>query len=294
MLFQCRGKKRPGFPFDDLPHELKELIWLYALPDEVPEMATYPAGLRPILPLGPRPDDEAECLVIHTAYPVLMHVCREWRDFAARRTMFRYSQVAGMEVPTRPFRPDLDVLYLPGRDADPIWFDDGRRGSLTRHVAMQAPAFLDHGARSLALMTYFRRLESLAIVLPSSAGHHRLADTFAAPTRRCRLVPIGRSALEDLGVLSVAQDRGPSRAPTVACASALLQWVKVVVQRTGQYLRATQERNPTLLGEEQEQEQTASPLSMPFETSAQTFVEYRYRNGKAEWVERQGGEEEYG
>ncbi|KAK9772607.1 hypothetical protein AB5N19_04870 [Seiridium cardinale] len=268
--------------FNILPLELKELVWLLSLPGEVSEVALLPAGLRPIIPLGPRPDDSAEHLVIYTAYPVLLHVCREWRVFAMARTTFRYCQAAMMDVPSRPFRTDLDVLYIPAVDSSPVWFSGDPRCSVTRHIAMQPHTFLNYGARSLALMTYFKNIETLTIVLPSSTGHHSLHATFAAPSKRCQLRRISNAALDDLGALSLVQDYGSSTSALgqVAKVSRFLKWIEVAVQRTTQYLQATQEWNPSGQGE---RDGCARPLRVG--ALAQTFVEYRFRNGTGGWTE---------
>jgi hypothetical protein len=275
-------------PINRLPLELKELIWQHALPGYVPEVALLPSGLRPIIPLGPRPDDSAEhSLVIYTAYPVLMHVCREWRAFAMVRTTFRYSQAAMMDVPSRPFQPELDVLYIPAGESSPVWFSKDHRCSISRHIAMQAKTFLSYGARSLALMTYFKKMETLTIVLPSSRGRHSLDTTFSAPTTRCRLRCIGDPALNDLGTLSVVQDCGQRAGASdqVVKVSDLLQWTLMVVERMTQYLHATQEWDPTEKSEEERGAQT-----QPFKALAQTFIKYRYRNGSCEWTEFCGRE----
>ncbi|ETS75709.1 hypothetical protein PFICI_12653 [Pestalotiopsis fici W106-1] len=274
-------------PFDKLPTELKEFIWQYSMPEHVPEIAILPAGLRPITPLGPRPDDSAEhSLVIKTAYPVGMHVCREWRVFAMARTAFRYSQFAMMDVPTRPFRPDLDILYIPALVSNPVWFSNDSRCEAVHHIAMQSETFLNYGARSLALMTYFRNMDTLTIILPASVGRHPLKTTFPAPRTRCRLRQIDNPALNDIDTLAVIQDCGQGNEPQEqeAKVSAFLHWVEMVVQRTAQYLQATRERDPNELVEAKQ-----SRLRRPFRAFAQTFVEYRYRNGTAHWEETPGG-----
>lgn len=272
--------------FNILPLELKELVWQHSLPEEVSEIALLPGGLRPIVPLGPRLDDSLEhCLVIYTAYPVLMHVCRDWRAFAVSRTTFRYSQAAMMEVPSRGFRLDLDNLYIPATNSSPVWFSGDVRCSLARHIAMQAQTFLSYGARSLALMTYFKNMETLTIILPSSTGRHSLHTTFSAPPGRCRLRRVSSVALNDPKMLAVVQETGQTTGgmSQAAMVSAFLQWVEVAVQRTAQYLRATQEWDPSRQGE---QDQSQTP---PFQALAQIFVEYHYRNGTGEWIERREG-----
>lgn len=270
-----------GCPFNQLPVELKELVWWHSLPGDVSEVAVYPSGLRPNIPLGlpPHHDDE-DLLLIRTAYPVLMHVCREWRAFAMARTKLRYSPVAMMEVPTRTFRPDLDILYLPAQGFTPVWFHARLCTIAARQVAMAPQVFLDCGAGSLALLTYFRHLEALTIVLPRSAGQLRLSETFTPPTRRCKLRPVSAAPLDDPEVLSVVLPG--CRQPVKT--SAFLRWIEEALHRTAQYLMATAEREP-----EATRARSRGVQPWRFQAHAQTIVEYHLRDGRPQWLENRGG-----
>ncbi|KAK8031928.1 hypothetical protein PG990_001662 [Apiospora arundinis] len=99
-------KEAATFPsFMNLPKELRDEIWQYAMPEgDVPELLFY----------GGPEDDEADGgppIMVNTGYPVLMHVCAESRALAQRATYFQYSRNADMKIPMRRFRPDLDVQY---------------------------------------------------------------------------------------------------------------------------------------------------------------------------------------
>ncbi|KAK1978502.1 hypothetical protein LZ30DRAFT_598993, partial [Colletotrichum cereale] len=56
--------------FGELPPEIRALIWLLALPEDEPEVCiVQPACNTP------------QSLIVYTAFPVLMHVCHESRQF---------------------------------------------------------------------------------------------------------------------------------------------------------------------------------------------------------------------
>ncbi|KAI0127569.1 hypothetical protein BJ170DRAFT_378831 [Xylariales sp. AK1849] len=260
-------------PFSKLPLELKAMIWRPVMPDNVSEVAMLTGSL-------PVDDGPAAHVVIYTAYPVLMHVCREWRAYAISQTVFRYSQLAGMDVPSRPFRPDIDVLYLSVGDFPPSWLNGEEHAPAVRHVATEPHLFLSYGVRTIPLFTYFKHLETISVVLPSSSGHHLLTDTSPVPTRRCRLRHINTSAMGDIAQLSIAPMGDPATGTVTRkmTVSKYLNLVAHLVHNMLNYLRATHE------GEES---QGRDPSTVEhFGVLAQTFVEYRPRGGRANWVER--------
>ncbi len=64
--------------FAHLPFELREQIWTFAMPDDVPEVRILEdADLLP--PTGQL--ESPECLLVRRAYPALMHTCHESRAF---------------------------------------------------------------------------------------------------------------------------------------------------------------------------------------------------------------------
>ncbi|KAK8001534.1 hypothetical protein PG991_013756 [Apiospora marii] len=101
------------FPmFMQLPKELRDAVWRYAIPEDVPELLFYdgPGSLWE--------DDGEDPVMVNTGYPALMHVCSESRVVARRETYFDYSRNAEAEIPMRKFRPDLDMQYLTVWDAE--------------------------------------------------------------------------------------------------------------------------------------------------------------------------------
>ncbi|KAK8066594.1 hypothetical protein PG997_013341 [Apiospora hydei] len=109
--------------FMQLPKELRDSIWAYALPEDVPELLFYDG---PELLLT---DERASSVLVNTGYPALMHVCAESRAVARRETYFEFSRDADAEVPRRRFRPELDVQHLTVWDAE-----DAAPGPGCRHV----------------------------------------------------------------------------------------------------------------------------------------------------------------
>ena len=100
------------FPrFMQLPKELRDAVWRYAMPEDVPEILFYDGP-------GSLEDDEEDPVMVNTGYPALMHVCSESRAVARRETYFDYSRNAEAEIPMRTFRPDLDMQYLTVWDAE--------------------------------------------------------------------------------------------------------------------------------------------------------------------------------
>ncbi|KAI0903122.1 hypothetical protein F4823DRAFT_619795 [Ustulina deusta] len=50
---------------------------------------------------------------VYTGFSPLLHVNLEARSIAQKRASFAYCHRAQCMVPVRPFRPELDVLYIP-------------------------------------------------------------------------------------------------------------------------------------------------------------------------------------
>lgn len=149
-------------PFPDLPLELQREIWQCVL-DQEPEPALhifrredvedeYPptfTGPRNVLPE----------LVDTDTHP-LMHVCRESRSMARRQLRFRHVRPDGTCLGAcRPFRPDLDALYVSSRDW-PVFFSEegslfpldegGERGPRPQQACLQHLALDARVAGTLA------------------------------------------------------------------------------------------------------------------------------------------------
>lgn len=105
--------------FKDLPVEIRSEIWAECLSN---------ADMQGIYFFDPEdfgirdereddqadPDWEVEREVI-VAFPSIMHVCHESREYAKSRLSFREDTVRSIDVPCRPYRPDQDAFYVPFR-----------------------------------------------------------------------------------------------------------------------------------------------------------------------------------
>ncbi|KAH9238022.1 hypothetical protein K456DRAFT_1721613 [Colletotrichum gloeosporioides 23] len=90
-----------------LPPEIRAMVWKFSLPDDVPEVCVFQ---KPSI----YATSVFSTLVVDTAFPALVHVCRETRYFVFNTKIsgisFRYSDLAGCDTPYRPFRNELDTL----------------------------------------------------------------------------------------------------------------------------------------------------------------------------------------
>lgn len=65
--------------FSNLPFEIRQSIWLFILPVDTPEVCLmWPVNLYQRYE-GPESALPSEPFVVDTAFPVLIHVCRESR-----------------------------------------------------------------------------------------------------------------------------------------------------------------------------------------------------------------------
>ncbi|XXG98916.1 Nem1-Spo7 phosphatase regulatory subunit [Hypoxylon texense] len=180
--------------FNDLPAELRYMIWRFALPDDSPEVC-IPWPLEEV-PLRRDPDGEIprrsrflEPFLVDTDFPVTMHVCRESREVAISSIHLRYSPVAGCPVPFRAFRPELDTLYVsvcrPPSDNNvvPRW----GQFPAARHLALDLHSLKDGSFLWILVGNPFLDVRSLTCVLPLSNAILDTAARFRPPVRRCRL-----------------------------------------------------------------------------------------------------------
>lgn len=108
--------------FKDLPVEIRSEIWAECLSN---------ADMQGIYFFDPEdfgikdereddqadPDWEVEREVI-VAFPSIMHVCHESREYAKTRLSFREDTVRSIDVPCRPYRPEKDAFFVPYRHFD--------------------------------------------------------------------------------------------------------------------------------------------------------------------------------
>lgn len=179
-------------PFSAIPLEVKQAIWQLALPDDEPEVCI-------IWPLNQNTFDQAaEPLLVDTAFPMLMHVCREWRDFVLSSTSgvrFRSSRQADCRVPYRLFRGSMDVLYACTTNFEMAvqclavdWEPGVKKHTLAtvRHLAVEWVVW-KRAAYWLPELVFrgCPDLQKVSVVFPSS--RRAMWNAFQAPARRCKL-----------------------------------------------------------------------------------------------------------
>lgn len=170
---------------DRVPPEIKIHILEFALPDDVPEVCI-------LWPLVLNSDDDFPSLplLVDTGFPVIMHVCSEWRDLVMNTRSFgvrlRESSLAGCAVPFRAFRPDLDTLYI-GACNHRFLTAHNFILATAENVALElASAFIwDNVANLIYGMT--KSLRTLSLVFNDYKETPHELSTFQAPARRCRL-----------------------------------------------------------------------------------------------------------
>ncbi|KAI6084440.1 hypothetical protein F4821DRAFT_170665 [Hypoxylon rubiginosum] len=182
-----------NFNLNELPTELRYMVWHFALPDDISEVC-IPWPLEEV-PKRWRPRDDPprstflEPFLVDTGFPVLMHVCRESREVAISLTRFRYSPIAGCPVPFRAFRPELDVLYVticrPPAPVNvvPRWGEFPE----AQHIALDLHSIKDGTFLWILVGNPFLDVRSLTCVLPASNAILDTAARFRPPVRRCRL-----------------------------------------------------------------------------------------------------------
>ncbi|KAI2464549.1 hypothetical protein F4781DRAFT_67023 [Annulohypoxylon bovei var. microspora] len=179
--------------FNDLPFELRSIVWEYALPDDTQEVC-IPWPLPEETPqrqFENRPIKFLEPFLVDTAFPVLMHVCHESRESAISRTRFRYSPVAGCPVPFRDFRPELDIMYhstyRPPTTTPGVKF--GVFAWNLKHLALDLHT-LRNGTYFWTAFSHYYYLRTITCILPASGSIVETAARFRPPVRRCRLRPV--------------------------------------------------------------------------------------------------------
>lgn len=182
-----------AFPlFNDLPLELRQLVWHFSLPADEPEVF-----LLRMAHLTTE-DDPSEPMTVDTAFPVLMHVCRESRDWVLQHsgTRFRSSTEAGgceVVAPFRRFLPELDTMYWDRDVQERLWavmYTNTNVSSwLSQLLHVAIPGNTTSSTMSLTdcIISFCPELRSLSVVFPDSRDDNRVGTVFVAPERRCQL-----------------------------------------------------------------------------------------------------------
>lgn len=186
--------------FNNLPSELRHIIWRLSLPDDEPEVFI----LRRTDPQCHQKDDPPRPppMTVDTAFPALMHVCHESRSVVLQNNSirFRFSAAAGCDVPCRQFRPELDTLFWNGDLQQSLW---GRRtvsgdadtdadtGRLLlpqlRHLALPSSSAFCGQLLTDCIMGFCPALRSLSVVFADSADGNWVKSRFRESGRRCKL-----------------------------------------------------------------------------------------------------------
>ncbi|KAI1823036.1 hypothetical protein F4861DRAFT_512453 [Xylaria intraflava] len=209
--------------FSSLPPELRQAIWDMSIDSllDTPELLIYDPSKS--IPL----DDPAAAPTVYTAFPTAMHVNQEARYVARRRIRLVESPTAThvnqeahhvarrrirsvksstvpCMVPVRPFRPELDVLYIPWEAWMRLFTNKPPRCeewfATVQHVAVDI-------CISTNLVSFFRQVEhlpavrTLRFVLASKDGHATSNSKLILRTPVARYVlrpfPAGRELLDD-------------------------------------------------------------------------------------------------
>ncbi|KAI0873644.1 hypothetical protein GGS24DRAFT_380463 [Hypoxylon argillaceum] len=177
--------------FNSLPAEIRQMIWKEAALTsmENPELLILvPRSVR----LGMYSANKSTPLPpVNTAFPAVMHVNRE-----ARHIALMYTKMIDIGpypwgkclVPQRPFRPDIDTLYV-SRTHNPAQEFRSEDMEKVQHLALDMTEFITTGLTSF--FAYKSRqmpaLRTLRIVLPSARADLDLSAPPCLPHRRCAL-----------------------------------------------------------------------------------------------------------
>lgn len=171
-----------------LPYELRIMVWNLTMPEDVAEVCIlsprhWHRDGRPV-------EDACLRLVVDTGFPVAMHVCRESRALAMRQTQFRENggmplsgsgggqgggdggggDRAPLMTPFRPFRPDLDILYMHHFLYAAVLRRNLIRVPPVQHLAVNIHEICRTRALRYLLPTISPEIRALSIVLPTPRG----------------------------------------------------------------------------------------------------------------------------
>ncbi|KEY68836.1 hypothetical protein S7711_11503 [Stachybotrys chartarum IBT 7711] len=181
-----------------LPAETRLMIWGLSLPEDVPEVCigwpTYLWGSQQL----------QEPYLVDTAFPVLMHICHETRQFVlsppSRYSQFvprfRFSKEAGCKVPYRHFRPELDIFYITNWQYSNVLKIHAFNHETIRQSIHLAVEMALWGATSYwfndFIFKHMQNIKTVSIVFPSSDSKRYSFDqnVFQPPARRSRLVAL--------------------------------------------------------------------------------------------------------
>ncbi|KAI1141897.1 hypothetical protein F5Y05DRAFT_409047 [Hypoxylon sp. FL0543] len=265
--------------FNDLPPELRRIVWKLALPDDNAEIC-IPWPLNEEAAYWRRENgvlvthtNFLEPYLVDTCFPVIMHVCRESRDLAVSQLRFRYSPLAGCPVPFRAFRPDLDIMHVsffrePTDEHEMPRWPRYPRG--TQHLAFDLHTLKDGSHLWILVGQASLDVRTVTCILPASNAILDTAVRVRPPVRRCRLRPVEQPSDGSQSHI-IWVDRGFDRRMT-----GLRHYLEEVQDRIGtqflEYLELLQRVNRQ---EKYNKRWNAAECRFDIEFLAQTFEEHR-------------------
>ncbi|KAH8677883.1 hypothetical protein BX600DRAFT_431197 [Xylariales sp. PMI_506] len=259
------------FPrFSELPAEIRCMVWEAALPEDVSEVYILKPYLnRPNVAL-PKVD---------ICFPTGTRVCRESRDISMRRLQTRPSPEAGIKIPCRDFRPELDVLYVGAFNFYPFFsrpeFFYGGLVHRLQHMAVDIVLTSTHD-RIPNVFQHLNRLRTLTVVFGQPHGNHRAGEALhlSYPIRRCRLRDFTN---EELGSARVGNPdpRVVSYRPVGEYLAGLRQDLE---DRTREFLPSWGDIDISVWDHDKQK--------LNLDIKVQTLMEYRIGPKGPEWLEK--------
>lgn len=243
------------------------------MPDPEPEVCiVWPLAIqywkaeKPALPF-----------MVDTAWPAVVHVCRDARAILLRSGLvrLRYSQLAGFDVPCREFNPCIDTLYW-NRDqieAMGIFFKEPENVDLMcslRHIAIELPGIYPSLIPAPFLRTENTFPRTVAFVVPDTSEDYSFRDSFLPPARRFKLRDIPEDRLQNTTCRNV-----PYRTEDLCATQSLQQVIQACRKRLIDAMRP-QTPNEEGVSWDLEDRNTGG-----LNIKVQSFVEYT----AGEWVE---------
>lgn len=192
--------------FKVLPAEIRDLIWDRAIPDDQPEVHIVRAHAirRHAVP------------TVDIAFPAVMHACREARASCLRHLRMRLCPGrAGIMVPCRDFRLDMDVMYIKVFHFYAfISQSEFFYGELIRkleHIAVDI-ALATSANRIAEALQYLDSLETISIVFGQPGKRHEAGQILpeqSGAARRCRLRSLTAKECEETLVDDHPRGRNP-------------------------------------------------------------------------------------
>lgn len=280
-------------PFPRLPYELRREIWTLAIPEPESEVCmVWPLVLERDYDRGAW-EEPAMPLTVDTAWPAIMHACREGREavLTSRRLTLRRSAAAGgLAVPYRLFDPAIDTLYWGDAQTDAVrdFLVENREHGLPLARALHQIAVDVRAAYPMSFLAEIVRraapnLQTLSLVLPDTASRtHGIRLALLPPARRCRLRDLPPELCREIAMIDLPSFGGEVTPDTMSVA-AFLEHVR---DRMRHHVRAFRVSGPDGTAWSSK-DRAFSGLAI----KAQTFVEYEYddKAGRGRWTEVCGG-----